>query len=191
MGCIILKNFITNRANDTKYIDFWVNLPTDMRDYMKEAILANLSSPKALVRSQIANVLAAIASIEIPRKEWDNLIPVLCENSLSKENNKDIKTTSLTTLGYICEELSTDDLSANLKNNIVSALTQNISADPSLIAFTQIAIKALLNSIPFASQNFQIPGERDFIMEKIFLSCESSDEDVREHALHCLREICI
>jgi len=40
--------------------------------------MAMLASPQALVRSQIANVVAAIASIEIPRNEWLELLPNLC-----------------------------------------------------------------------------------------------------------------
>ena len=92
------------------------------------AVLATLASPKTLVRNQIANILAAIASIEIPRKEWDDLIPNLCNNSSSADLN--IKLASLTTLGYICEELSTSDLNDGLKNNIIMALTNNISENP-------------------------------------------------------------
>jgi len=151
------------------------------------AILASLASPKHLVRSQVANVISSIASIEIPRQEWDDLIPNLCSNSSSDDKN--IKNASLTTLGYICEELQTEDLSAPLKNNIVSTLTQNISNDPQHLVPTKIAIKALLYSIPYASQNFTNQGERDFIMEKVFVGCQAADEEVREYALHCLREI--
>jgi hypothetical protein len=42
---------------------------------IKDAILATLASPKTLIRNQIASILAQIGKIEIPRKEWDDLIP--------------------------------------------------------------------------------------------------------------------
>jgi len=151
------------------------------------AILATLASPKSLVRNQIANILASIASIEIPRKEWDDLIPNLCTNSTSSDIN--IKLASLTTLGYICEELSTDDLNNDLKNNIILALTNNISASPEEEQPTKLAIKALLYSIPYTSPNFKVQSERDFIMQKVILACGSNDEEICEFALHCLREI--
>ena len=96
---------------------------------------------------------------------------------------------SLITLGYICEELTTSDFSDALKNNIVSALTQNISEGPELIEPTKLAIKALLYSIPYASQNFKNQAERDFIMQKIFVGCRSSDEEINEKGLQCLREV--
>lgn len=79
MACIIFKNFIINRsAKDSKYENYWVNLDTEFREFMKEAIIAQLASPESLVRAQVANVVAAIASIEIPRKEWEELLPNLC-----------------------------------------------------------------------------------------------------------------
>ena len=98
--------------------------------------------------------MAAIASIEIPRKEWDDLIPNLCTNSKSADTN--IKLASLTTLGYICEELNTTDLNDGLKNNIISALTTNISDSPEEAQSTRLAIKALLYSVPYTAPNFQV-----------------------------------
>jgi len=44
---------------------------------MKQAILGTLASPVQIVRSQVASLIAAIASLEIPRREWDDLVPNL------------------------------------------------------------------------------------------------------------------
>jgi len=67
MASIIFKNFIINRSKDAKYDNFWVNLDSEFKNQIKMAILATLSFSKTLVRNQIANILASIASIEIPR----------------------------------------------------------------------------------------------------------------------------
>ena len=99
----------------------------------------------------MANILASIASMEIPRKEWDDLIPNLCSNSTSDEIN--IKLASLTTLGYICEELQPGDLTDQLKNNIIIALTNNINPNGP-VEPTKLAIKAMLYSIPYTRPNF-------------------------------------
>ena len=48
------------------------------------------------------------------------------------------------------------------------ALTNNISKDAANEVACQLAIKALLFSIPYTTMNFQVPEERDFIMTKIF-----------------------
>jgi len=161
MASIIFKNFIINRSKDAKFDNYWINLDSEFKNQIKMAVLATLASPKTLVRNQIANILASIASIEIPRKEWDELIPNLCENSTSDDIN--IKLASLTTLGYICEELYPEDLNDHLKNNIILALTNNINNDGP-IEPTKLSIKALLYSVPYTRPNFQVQQERDFIM---------------------------
>lgn len=76
--------------------------------------MASLATESSQVRNQIASLIAAIAQIEIPRGEWSELIANLCTNS-SHENPK-IRLTSLTTIGYICEELQPEDLTTELKN---------------------------------------------------------------------------
>lgn len=99
---------------DTKYENYWINLDNEFKEQMKVAILATLASPQSKVRRQIAQILSSIASIEVPRKEWDELIPSLCTNSSNDELN--IRLASLTTLGYICDELYPADISDPLKN---------------------------------------------------------------------------
>ena len=43
--------------------------------------MVSLVCPSSVVRTQIANAIATIAKIEIPRKEWMDLIPNLSTNS--------------------------------------------------------------------------------------------------------------
>lgn len=91
---------------------------------MKEAIIAQLASPASQVRTQVANVVAAIATIEIPRKEWEELLPNLCQNAEHTDYN--IRLASLTTLGYICEELDPNCIVDPLKNRVTLALINNM-----------------------------------------------------------------
>jgi len=133
-------------------------LDLELRGQIKQAIISTLASPVALVRAQTANLVAAIASIEIPRKEWNDLIPNLSQNSSHPDFH--IRLASLTTLGYICEEIEPGDLGdqPHVKNGLILALINNISADkpPQNLELCKVAIKALLHSIPFAAQNFKI-----------------------------------
>lgn len=114
--------------------------------------MLTLASEDAGLRSQVANIIAVIASIEIPRKEWDDLLPNLCSNA---ENNQDyVRLASLTTLGYICEEIDTDCITDLTKNAIIVALVNNITNQDNEAC--RLAIKALLHSIPCAAQNFTV-----------------------------------
>jgi importin subunit beta-1 len=103
MACLVCKNLISNRSNDSKYADLWVNLEPVFKVNAKTAILSNLVCPSPLVRSQVASLVAAIARIEIPRGEWLELISILCNNATHQEEH--IKLASLQTIGCICEEI--------------------------------------------------------------------------------------
>ncbi len=107
---------------------------------MKNAFLACLATPSSIVRKQVASAIAMIASIEIPRKEWLELIPNLCANSA--HDSIDIRHAALETLGFICEELEPSDLTAELKNLIVQALVRNIQLDPTFQKTTLLAVRA-------------------------------------------------
>jgi len=78
MAGLIMKNFIINKANQKEYDGFWVNLDLEFKSHIKMAILATLASNSNAVRKSVAQCISAIASIEIPRKEWDEILPVLC-----------------------------------------------------------------------------------------------------------------
>jgi importin subunit beta-1 len=139
---------------------------------MKEAILATLNSPSNLVRMQVANVIAAICSIEIPRKEWTEIVPMLSENS--KHTDYNVKLASLMTLGYVCEEIHPDDIDNLTKSSIIDALTSNIqgiSESDQEFEACKLSIKAMIFSIPFATQNFQVENERNCIMNSILNVC--------------------
>lgn len=130
-------------------------MEAEFKGQIKTAILATLASPKTNVRNQIANILAQIGKIEIPRKEWDDLIPSMCTNSKSQDMN--IRLASLKTLGYLCEELSTNDLDNQTKNSIILALLENLMTEEvasGVVEPSKLAIAAFLDSIPFTAPNF-------------------------------------
>lgn len=134
-------------------------------------------------------MVSSIASIEIPRGEWHDLIAVLCTNAEHTEYN--VRLASLTTLGFICEEISPDNISDQTKNAIIVALTNNISGNSLVeteIEPCRLASKAMIYSVPHATQNFKVEQERNFIMERLFQACQHSNEEIVENALHCLRE---
>ena len=66
------------------------------------------------------------------------------------------------------------------------ALTNNISADAAQNQPCKLAITALFNAIDYTSSNFQVEGERDHIMNKIFEALKSQDVTIREKAMMCL-----
>lgn len=126
MAALVFRNFILNRQKLERFEGFWTKIDPNIKYQMKLVILNTLASPQAVVRQQVANLISGIASIEIPLGEWDDLIPNLCHNSQHTDFN--IRLISLTSLGYICEEIKPKDISDPVKNNIILALINNLSS---------------------------------------------------------------
>jgi hypothetical protein len=159
----------------------WLEQDITFRQQIKEAILMSLMCPSSLVRSSVAAAIAAIARLEIPRKEWMELIP-----------NLSVRQASLQTLQMICEELLPDEVTDDMKNQIILAMTNNITStydNPDIQKCNEYAIKGLLHALPFAAQNFKVTNERDFIMDKLFLALQNPNEDVRVTAMQTLVEM--
>ena len=66
---------------DVRYQDYWINLDKEFKEFIKEALLSTLVAQSSVVRRQVASAIAAIASIEIPRGEWLEIIPNLSNNA--------------------------------------------------------------------------------------------------------------
>ena len=98
---------------------------------------------------------------------------------------------SLTTLGYICEEIEPHDVNDQIKNGLILALINNMSSNQAeeSLSLTRVAARALSYSVPFASQNFRIQHERDYIMDRVFQAMDTNDEDTQESVLQCLAEV--
>ena len=91
----------------------------------------------------------------------------------------------------ICEEVEPSSLTNEVKNNIILALTTNITDDLGNPEPTLLSIKALCKSIPYVAPNFQVQNERDFIMQKVFLTCKHPEEEIMQYGLECLRDIAV
>ena len=91
----------------------------------------------------------------------------------------------------ICEEVEPEALSNDVKNQIILALTTNITEDTQNPEPTLLSIKALCKSIPYVKPNFLVENERNFIMQKVFLCCKHPEEEIMELGLECLRDISV
>lgn len=51
LATVIFKNFVANRGGDPRYQDYWVSLDGVFKEFIKEAMLANLASQSNTLRS--------------------------------------------------------------------------------------------------------------------------------------------
>lgn len=87
----------------------WVNeVDEQSRALVKSAALSALGSPVTYARRGAAVVISNIASIELPRGYWGDLIMNLVHlvtKQVTSEQDLFQKEASLETIGYICEEI--------------------------------------------------------------------------------------
>jgi importin subunit beta-1 len=121
-------------------------VPVDTREHIKQLLLSNLVSPNMVVMRSGANVIAQIASIEIARREWLGIVASLADNSMHEEVN--IRRASITTLGFICEELKNVEtiVDGQVCEQILGSLLICIRENSDIV---EIALNALRDSVPF------------------------------------------
>lgn len=145
----VMKVTLTKRARNNQY--YWDMLSKDDRVQVKGILLGNLVSLNSTSMRAGANTIAQIAVIEIVRGEWLEIIDVLAENSTNEQMN--IRSASITTLGFICEELKFGNSRLNIETcqQILGSLLLQLPEGGEL---AEIALAALRESISFLEELF-------------------------------------
>lgn len=137
-----------------------------IRPQIKDVLLSNLISPNLPVMRTSANVIAQIAAIEVSRGEWLEIVGTLAENSMHPEVN--IRRASITTLGFVCEELKglrtslTKETSEQILGSILISLRESGSE------ITEISLGALRDSMGFLRGLLENEVYCNQVLEHIF-----------------------
>jgi len=110
---------------------------------------------------------------------WPELIPALC-GQVSGEANDVVKQSSLSTLGYICEEIEPEHLK-DASNAILTAVVQGMRPEQKedvRLAATQ----AMLNALEFVKTNFEAEQERNYIMQTVCETTQATNVDLQKAA---------
>jgi importin subunit beta-1 len=87
-----------------------MNLPTDAKGKIKQDVLMTLGSASSKAGSFAAQVIAAIAAVELPQSQWQELIEILL-GFVNNPSNTNLKIATLQTIGFICESIVSFDAS--------------------------------------------------------------------------------
>ncbi|KAH9321912.1 hypothetical protein KI387_016551 [Taxus chinensis] len=190
---LILKNSLDAKetARKEELIKGWVSLDPAVKTQIKNALLQTLASVVQDASHTSSQVIAKIASIEIPRQEWPELVGVLLGNMGGPLSEKPptLKQATLETLGYVCEEISSDVLAQDQVNSILTAVVQGMSTTGGKNDVCLAATRALYNALDFAQTNFENEMERNYIMRVICETTLSADVRIRQAAFECLVSI--
>jgi importin subunit beta-1 len=168
----------------------WLNtIPVETKAQIKAQAIKTLASPENRAGQGAAQFIASIAAIELPRDQWPELMTYLVEGVSKGSDN--LKQSSLTTIGYICES-NDAELRENLSkhsNAILTAVVQGARKEEENINVRNAAITALSDSLEFVRSNFENEGERNYIMQVICEATQASDGRIQQGAWGCLNRI--
>ncbi|XP_059304553.1 importin subunit beta-1 [Lycium ferocissimum] len=186
---LILKNALDAKEQHRKFelVQRWLSLDMAVKAQIKTCLLQTLSSPVPDAHSTAAQVIAKVAGIELPQKQWPELIGSLLSNIHQVPAH--VKQATLETLGYLCEEVSPDVVDQDHVNKILTAVVQGMNAEEGNNDVRLAATRALYNALSFAQANFNNDMERDFIMRVVCEATLSPEVKIRQAAFECLVSI--
>ena len=188
---ILLKNTVAFQARDEdnkRTLEArWASVSADLKQTIRTELLSTLGSSVRPVRHIAALVVANLARIELPAKQWVDLVESLytaCQTEKFQE-------AAITTLGYVCEEsLNCGALEAYLQSHsarILEAVITGMQKQDTEISYQ--ATNALCGSISFIHKNMEVADQRDFIMKSIFQNCMGKESRIINKALECLTRV--
>jgi importin subunit beta-1 len=189
---IALKNAFTTRdfARHQELQAKWLQQTDDeTKNRVKELTLQTLNSSNTQAGTAAAQVISSIAAIELPRGQWNDLLPYLVKNVSEGADHQ--KQSSLTTIGYICESQDPELRMALIthSNAILTAVVQGARKEEANIEVRLAAITALGDSLEFVGNNFKHEGERNYIMQVVCEATQADDTRIQQGAFGCLNRI--
>ncbi|CAA0826429.1 Importin subunit beta-1 [Striga hermonthica] len=186
---LILKNALDAKEKHMKHELFqrWLSLDVAVKGQIKAGLLLTLSSAAPDARSTASQVIAKVAGIEMPHKQWPELVATLLSNV--HQVSPHLKQATLETLGYMCEEVEPDVVDQDEVNKILTAVVQGMNANGGNTEVQHAATRALYNALGFARANFSNDMERDYIMRVVCEATLSPEIKIRQAAFECLVSI--
>ena len=189
---IALKNAFTAReyARLKEIQQKWLqSVEPETKASVRQLALQALGSKNKMAGQASAQFISAIAAIEIPRNQWQELMPALVENV--GEGEDQLKQASLQTIGFICETEDQElrDSLVQHSNAILTAVVQGARKEESNQDVRLAAVNSLSDSLEFVRTNFENEGERNYIMQVICEATQSGDSRIEASAYGCLNRI--
>merc|ERR1719242_1761720 len=184
-----LKNRLSSNDDATRiaYMDRWLALSEDVRNYVKNNVVGALGS-EDYRPSAAAQCVQYIACVELPLQMWPTLIQSLVQNVTNENSTEKVKESTLEAIGYICQDIEQRCLEES-SNEILTAIVHGMKREEPSDHVRLAATNALFNSLEFTRANFEKETERHFIMQVVCEATQSTDIQVKVSALQCLVRI--
>lgn len=185
ISATIIKNKIKNFMSD------WLQLEENCKSEIKNNILATLIDPDIIVKKATALCIEGICSVEFPKNLWNNVFDILI--NASKNNNLEIKITTLITLGYIFEDITIKNIKEETIINITKIYYSILAEKNNNEQQNKILIKNCLLSlkkfVPFLENIIKEDDTRLLFFNLIGHYLLDNDEDIRAYSIEIFSEI--
>jgi importin subunit beta-1 len=167
-----LYSWLQEQARANEAALRWQNTPEEYKAKVKQDVLTALASQTSRVGAVAAQVLAAIAAIELPNQQWPELVNLLL-SFVNNAQNVNLRIATLQAIGYICETIvgtpilppcaslcakelrQAPEILKLRANEILTAVVQGARREEPSTDVQLAAIKALYNSLDFIKDNFE------------------------------------
>ncbi|PWA00137.1 hypothetical protein BB558_003829 [Smittium angustum] len=185
---LAIKNSLVAKepSRQEQYASRWLSITIENRSNIKKGLMLTLASPDTHASTASAQAISAIAIIELPKNQWQDVITELMAYVVSPNDN--LKISTLRAIGFICEGIDPAILSSQ-SNKILTAVIQGARPDEQNQEVRLTALQALYNSLEFAKENFENERERSVIMQTVCEATQSPNEYVQVTAFECLVRI--
>lgn len=144
---------------------FYDNLNEQQIQAIKTAFLNELVSNINAIKKSAASVIALVFQLDYTRKGWFNLLTTLHQSTSSDDLN--IKSSSLYTLGYICENFSKANIAMSDQDVklIIRGICEGLDPKHSNEDIMIVAAKSLRDSLQFSAKVIEMEKGWDYIFE--------------------------
>jgi len=186
ISATIIKNILNYNQ---QFKGKWLLLDESTQIKIKERVLSTLASNEKDVRKAAALTVVGIAKIEIPHHKWLDLFDIL--SNTCQNNNKNIRLSSITTIGYIGQEFSANQINieqiGKLAGAIYKILLEDFDEDilqEGIISFTFI--------LPHLKDYFSAEENKEYrsvFIKGILQKISHENYLIRKNCFSCLIEI--
>ncbi|EEB92421.1 hypothetical protein MPER_09071 [Moniliophthora perniciosa FA553] len=162
-------------------------LSPEAKNKIRSDSLMTLGSANQKAGTFSSQVVAAIASVELPNGDWQDLIEILL-GFVNNQENTNLKIATLQAIGFICEQIKPEILALR-SNEILTAVIHGARKEEPSQDVQLAAIHALYNSLEFVRDNFDREGERNYIMQVVCEATQNPSVNVQVGAFECLVRI--
>jgi len=138
----------------------WDSLPEDIKNHVKQFIIQTLGTESR--PSSATQCIAAIASAEIPNRQWLNVIDILKANVTTPESSELLKESSLETIGYIFQSLPPSFMEP-LANKVLNAIVVGMREAEGSMYVKLAATGALYNLLKATYDNLENEGNLKWV----------------------------